>query len=206
VSAYPYPPDEFDARADSGAPIGVHRARPTRWSRIWPFVVIGLATVAVVATLLLMTTRYGGSSGPALVGGGDGVATTALPTEVEQTVVDTEQAVAEANLNAHVIVLNDRAPNGEAGRGRDALVAEGFTTVEAETATGPTEHEFTTILYRPGYDTTARAVAAVLNVPIHHMLEEDMTTGDVVVVLRAPLAQAQDAEITPDTPDEATTE
>jgi len=197
VSAYPYPPDEFDARADSGAPIGVHRARPSRWSQIWPFVVIGLATLATALTLLMLNTRYGGDAGPAIVGGADGIAGTALPTEVPEAAVDTEAAVAEANLNAHVIVLNDRAPNGEAGRGRDALVGEGFTVVEAETATAPTEHEFTTVLFRPGYDSTARAVAAVLNVPVHHMLEDEAAPADVVVVLRSPIDAASEPAVEP---------
>lgn len=197
MSAYPYPPDEFDARADSGAPIGVHRARPTRWSQIWPFVVIGLAAVATALTLWMLTSRYGGDAGPALVGAGDGVVATTLPAEVPEAEVDTAAAVAAANLNAHVIVLNDRAPNGEAGRGRDALVGEGFTVVEAETATAPTEHEFTTVLFRPGYDATARAVAAVLNVPVHHMLEDEASPADVVVVLRSPIAAAQETPAEP---------
>lgn len=166
----------------------MHRARPTRWSLIWPYLAIALASIATIGTLLLVTQRYGGNNAPAVVVAESPVQAAPTPEEGATDYVDVSDDVLQgANLNAHVIVVNDRAPNGEAGRGQAALAAQGFTTVETETAAAPTETEATTILFRPGYEATGRAIAAVLHVPLHHMMEQELDIGDVLVVVRAPL-------------------
>ena len=42
MSDYQFPPDEFDAPAQPGQSVGIHRMRRSTWSRLWPYLVVVL--------------------------------------------------------------------------------------------------------------------------------------------------------------------
>ena len=42
MSDYEFPPDEYDAPAQPGQSVGIHRMRRSTWSRLWPYLVVVL--------------------------------------------------------------------------------------------------------------------------------------------------------------------
>lgn len=60
-SQYPYPPDEFDVRSPDEAPVGVHRAPRSRWSNVWPFLLVAVLAVAVAVAGVTFLSRDGGT-------------------------------------------------------------------------------------------------------------------------------------------------
>lgn len=161
---YPYEPDEFDAPAPAGAPVGVHRAPRSAWSRTWPFLMV----VVLAGALGVGAVAYVSNSEdpPVIASSDDGAATddgettdeptdaatetptdepTDEPTETEEpTEEPTEETVempgdpALADLTARVVVYNDITTGnaaGQAGAAQGVLVNEvGFGSVEAADA------------------------------------------------------------------------
>jgi hypothetical protein len=46
-SQYSFPPDEFDARRPDGSPVGVHREPRSRWSAVWPFLLVAVVFAGI---------------------------------------------------------------------------------------------------------------------------------------------------------------
>ena len=208
MSGYPYPPDEFDARLQ--APVAAHRARRSRWSRIWPYLLVAaiFSTVAIAGVLFLTSQ----TEDDYLTAPEDGV--TIIETAGEPTVTDTDTVatgnlnapgaggletddlnpaaalLANADLTAYVRVINDRGPAGEAARGQATLEAEGFTNVSAETFPGVSGVETNTVWYAEGNRDTAEAVAAVLGIDETEITQQVLRSGDVLVVIRGPFELA----------------
>ncbi|WP_162616442.1 LytR C-terminal domain-containing protein [Xylanimonas allomyrinae] len=219
---YPFPPDEFDVRGPDDAPVGVHRAPRTRWSSVWPFLLVAVLAVGLAVGGVLYLSRDPGTGdvadgttqGPSQDDGAPADDTTAdpggeatdpaspageEPTDGEQgddatpgattdPASDVTALLQAADTGALVRVLNDGGPAGEAGRGRDALAAKGFTNLEATNypagGSGVTE---TTIWYAANRGDTAAAVAAILGVPSDHVVQQTVRSGDVVVVVKSAL-------------------
>nr|WP_241744275.1 LytR C-terminal domain-containing protein [Cellulosimicrobium arenosum] len=79
--------------------------------------------------------------------------------------------------------MNDGGPSGEAGAGKDALDAEGFTNVTAEDFPGDSGVGGNTIWYAENRAETAAAVAAILGIPAERVSQEALRSGDLMVVL-----------------------
>jgi hypothetical protein len=62
-SHYPYPPDEFDVRGPDDAPVGVHRAPRSKWSSVWPFLLVAVVAVAVAVAGVTFLSRDSGTAG-----------------------------------------------------------------------------------------------------------------------------------------------
>ncbi|ACZ31948.1 hypothetical protein Xcel_2942 [Xylanimonas cellulosilytica DSM 15894] len=219
-SQYPYPPDEFDVRGPDDAPVGVHRAPRTRWSSLWPFLLVAVVAVAVAVGGVMFLSRDTGTADDAnepdttvtepVDGAGDGEepADGEVDGEVPadgETPADGEEPDGEspadggadlaalleaANLGAHVRVLNDSGISGEAGRGKEALEAHGFTQVEAGNLESGTSPEATSVWYTADRADTAAAVAAALGIPAENVTEQPIRTGDVVVIVKSALTPA----------------
>ena len=210
-SQYPYPPDEFDA-AGKDAPVGVHRVPRTLWSQVWPFLAVAAVAIVIAVAGVMFLGRDTGTpettpppeateppfidptdapadgTGNGPVTGDGGGEFEPIPTEAppHDPVLD---FVAQAQLNAHIRILNDSGIQGEAARGVEALQGRGFTNVEAGNNTG-TSPATTVVWYRQGFRPTAMAVAASLGLPGESVSQVDIRTGDVAVIVRSALTPA----------------
>lgn len=209
-SQYPYPPDEFDVRGPDDAPVGVHRAPRTTWSSLWPFLLVAVVAVAVAFGGVMYLARdnstaddAGGTPDTTATAPADG--TSEPPAEGEapaegESPAETPAApetpagpdlatlLGAANLDAAVRVLNADGPQGEARRGKEALEAQHFTTVEAaDWPAGQTAPDVTTVWYREGKSDTAAAVAAALGVPAENVSQQNISNGDVLVIIKSAL-------------------
>lgn len=200
MADYPYPPDEFDEYDLRPTPVGVHRAPASMWSRIWPFLlVIALcATVAVVGVWLLIRPHTGSdvadpaASPAATEPVTDPAATTEPeaepePGEGEPEPGSLEALLAAANLGAHIRVLNDTGPSGEAARGTAALQSHGFTEVVATNYQGDSGLAASSVWYQGDNRDTALAVARIVGVPEERVTEHSLPQGDINVIIRNPL-------------------
>ncbi len=196
-----YPEDEFDAEPAQDAPVGVHRAPRSWWSRWWPFVAVVVAVPALTVGFVLWASSWDGR----LPFGDDETSPAAAAPETsaapEETAADPEAPVEEApveeapveetpveeappapDLAASVRVLNASGITGlAAGAGAD-LEDAGFTAVETGNgnAGGSTA---TTVFYgTPELAATAQQVATTLGVA--NVVESaDVAPGGVVVLL-----------------------
>ncbi len=211
-SRYPYAPDEFDAPAPQGAPVGVHRTPRSGWSKTWPFLLVAVvfAGLAVGGVTLLS----GGSeeappqaqSTESAADDGEAPAeeTTEPPAETEEPPAeeeapaeetpeapDVDALLAAADPGAYVRVLNASGLTGMAATGKDALDARGFTQVEAADYEGsPDDVAVTTVWYGENRAETAAAVAAVLGIPEENVSQQPLRSGDVVVIIKSELTPA----------------
>ncbi|WP_069387809.1 LytR C-terminal domain-containing protein [Cellulosimicrobium cellulans] len=210
-SRYPYAPDEFDAPAPQGAPVGVHRTPRSGWSKTWPFLLVAVVFAGLA---------YGGVT---LLSGGSEEAppqaqstepaaeetqapaeeTTEPPVETEAPLApeeptteetpaapDIEGLMAVADPSAYVRVLNDGGPTGAAGSGKEALDARGFTNVEADDYPGDSGATGNVIWYTANRADTAAAIAAILGIPAEQVSEQALRSGDVMVVLTTEVTPA----------------
>ena len=201
-SEYPYPPDEFDHYELRPTPVGVHRAPISIWSRLWPFLLVMAlcATVAAVAVTVFLRTHDDAATPPggtAVTEPTDDGATSPEPGEGEgegelegepDPELETREALlANANLGAHVRVLNDTGPSGEAARGTAALQAAGFTAAEAANYPGDSGLAASSVWYTGDYRDTALAVAYLLGIPEDRVTEHSIPQGNVNVIIRSAL-------------------
>jgi len=211
-SRYPYAPDEFDAPAPQGAPVGVHRSPRSRWSKTWPFLLVAVVFAGLA---------YGGVS--LLSGGGEATpqaqstepaaeespttseepseepAETEEPTDTESEepaddespeAPDIDALLEVADPSAFVRVLNDGGPSGSAGAGKEALDGRGFTNVTAEDFPGDSGASGNVVWYTENRSDTAAAVAAILGIPAEQVTQETLRSGDVMVVITTELTPA----------------
>ncbi|WP_425956015.1 LytR C-terminal domain-containing protein [Xylanimonas sp. McL0601] len=216
-SQYPYPPDEFDVRGPDDAPVGVHRAPRSRWSSVWPFLLVAIVAVAVAVAGVTFLSRDTGTAGGAATtaqsqptggasadatdpaAGGDDAAASEPPAAETPAADDGSKAaaapdvaalVAAANTGAQIRVLNDSGINGEAKKGTDALAAQGFTNAAAETFSGSSSPDVTSVWYAADRSDTAAAVAAILGIPAENVSQQTLAKGDVVVIIKSALTPA----------------
>ncbi|AEG45315.1 LytR C-terminal domain-containing protein [Isoptericola variabilis] len=157
-SQYPYPPDEFDARRPEGAPVGVHREPRSRWSAVWPFLLVAVVFAGIaVGVVSYLSDDRGGDTPPAAsstedAAGGDGEDTgeetgaegepseepSAEPTDTATeeppaeglSEEDVAALLAQASLTAPIVVQN---ASPQAGATVDGLAG---STAELLTAQG----------------------------------------------------------------------
>lgn len=202
---YPYPEDEFDAAPAADAPVGVHRAPRSWWSRWWPFVAVVVLVPAITVGLVLWASRDGelpsiGGSGSAPSAsapeepaaspeateppGDDAPAADDETPEAPPAPEQTEEPAPpqpEADLSVPVQVLNAARVTGLARGAADDLESAGFTSVTAGngSASGATK---TTVFYGTAdLAPTAQRVAEALGVTT--VVESSKVAGDGVTVV-----------------------
>lgn len=125
-------------------------------------------------------------------GSGDGESTEEPSEEPSEEATDVAALLEAADTSAYVRVLNDGGPSGEAGRGSDALGAQGFTNAVADNYPTDDSGQTTNVVwYTEGRAETAAAVAAVLGVPAEETSEQALSDGDVIVVIKQELDIAE---------------
>ncbi|MBD5786658.1 LytR C-terminal domain-containing protein [Cellulosimicrobium terreum] len=215
-SRYPYAPDEFDAPAPQGAPVGVHRTPRGGWSKTWPFLLVAVIFAGVAYGGFALFLDGSSEAPPQAQSTEPSVEEPAAPTdEATEEPAETDEPTGEeseptdeeseetedatdiaallevADTGAYVRVLNASGIGGEAGKGRDALTGEGFTQVEAADYDGsPDDVSGTTVWYAADRSDTAAAVAAILGVPAENVSQQPLRTGDVVVIVKSELTPA----------------
>ncbi|WP_251150167.1 LytR C-terminal domain-containing protein [Cellulosimicrobium sp. Marseille-Q4280] len=211
-SRYPYAPDEFDAPAPQGAPVGVHRSPRTRWSKTWPFLLVAVVFAGLAYGGFTLLSDGNGEAPPQAESTdpagestetpGDGE--TEAPAETEEPPAETEEPPVEetpaapdidglmavADPSALVRVMNDGGPTGSAGTGKDALDGRGFTNTTAEDFPGESGATGNVVWYTENRSDTAAAVAAILGIPAEQVTQETLRSGDVMVVITTELTPA----------------
>lgn len=162
-SSYPYAPDQFDEEAAAASYHGAHRAEEPFWRQNLVYlIIIGVAALVLLGLLLVIGGLRGGSddraadptSSPAQSaavsdGGGDGGGEASTSPEAPAATVDKATPV---------LVVNAAGTNGLAGAWRDALSADGWTSIDLETADAPQEQAV--VFYRdPADAASAQALA-----------------------------------------------
>lgn len=196
--SYPYPEDEFDAEPASDAPVGVHRAPRTWWSRWWPFVAVLVVVPVVTVSAVLWASSQNGGSGNDQADDPTVQQTTQAADdtgEVDPGTDDTgaddgtdpaEDATAEPETPDYatpVQVLNAARVNQLAATTAAKLEAAGFTQVEPGNGDA-TAASVTTVFYASAdLATTARAVADVLGITEVVESAQQSPTGITVLLL-----------------------
>ncbi len=211
-SQYPFPPDEFDARRPEGAPVGVHRRPRSRWSSVWPFLLVAVvfSGIAIGIVSYLSDDRApsdpppaassqeaaGGEedgSGEEASGEGDGAGEepSAEPTEPEAseepaeelTEEDVAALVAQADLTAPISVENAAGITGLAGETAGLLEGAGFSNVATTNFSGEAPSD-STVRYVGDRAETSAAVAAVLGIPQSNVEQVDsLPQGEVAAIM-----------------------
>ncbi|MGO1202200.1 LytR C-terminal domain-containing protein [Cellulosimicrobium funkei] len=210
-SRYPYAPDEFDAPAPQGAPVGVHRTPRSGWSKTWPFLLVAVVFAGLAYGGVALLSDNGATDDPPQAQSTEPPpAETEEPPAAEEPPATEEPPAAEeppateetpetpdlatlmaaADQSAYVRVLNDSGIGGEAAKGKDALDAQGFSnTVATDYTNGPAPVDVTTVWYVPERSDTAAAVAATLGIPAENVVQVDsLREGDVAVIIKSELA------------------
>ncbi|MFB7888809.1 LytR C-terminal domain-containing protein [Cellulosimicrobium cellulans] len=210
-SRYPYAPDEFDAPAQQGAPVGVHRTPRSGWSKTWPFLLVAVVFAGLAYGGVALLSDNGATENPPQAQSTEPAAeeteeppaeeteeppaeeeppaTEEPPVEETPAAPDLATLMAAADPSAYVRVLNDSGIGGEARKGKDALDAQGFSNTEAEDFPAESESpDVTTVWYVPDRSDTAAAVAATLGIPAENVVQVDaLNTGDVAVIIKSEL-------------------
>jgi len=192
-----YPEDEFDAEPAPDAPIGVHRAPRSWWSRWWPFVAVIVLVPAVTVGLVVWASSwdgrlpgFGDSSEPAAgapsepetsapAEGAEEPATEA-PVETEAPPV-VEEPAPTADLGADVRVLNASNRSGLAAGAQGDLEDAGFTAVTTGNGNAGGLQQSTVFYASADLAPTAQQVADELG--IANVVEDSGTAPEGVVVL-----------------------
>ncbi|MCG7287567.1 LytR C-terminal domain-containing protein [Cellulomonas sp. ACRRI] len=194
-----YPEDEFDAEPAPDAPIGVHRAPRSWWSRWWPFVAVVVLVPAVTVGLVVWASSWDGR----LPGFGDSTEPAAAAPETSAPAEGTEDPATEdpaaeqppateeppvveepaptADLTTAVRVLNASGRSGLAGGAASDLEDAGFTSVEAGNGNAGGLQQSTVFYASADLAPTAQQVADTLG--IANVVESAGTAPEGVVVL-----------------------
>lgn len=193
-----YPEDEFDAPPALDAPVGVHRAPRSWWSRWWPFVaVVVLVPVLTVGSVLWATSWDGlpsfsssddttddaaATQEPPADTGTEAAPEDEAPVESEEPPVETEAPPAPvADLAATVRVLNAANRSGLAASAQGDLEDAGFTSVTADNGNAGSLTASTVFYASADLAPTAQLVADTLG--ISAVVEDAGTAPEGVVVL-----------------------
>lgn len=199
---YPYPDDEFDAVDASVGPRGVHRAPLSRWSRLWPFLLVIVLFPALafgVVTYVFNWDGLGSDSdsgvsqdasqdvdGSVDDGAGD-EGTDAGATEgtdegaAEEPAVETPPVV-EADLSLPVEVLNAAKVSGLAAKAGAKLTAAGFTSVTPGNYTGAATTTSGVYYASEDQQPTAAEAAAALGITKVELSTTQAADGITVVL------------------------
>lgn len=192
TKGYRYPEDEFDAEPAQDAPIGVHRAPRTWWSRWWPFVAVLVLVPALTVGGVLWYSSRGGTLPGITTGGEPGAsapasepapsATTEAPGEAPAAPEETpETPEPTADLAATVRVLNAANISGLAAGAAEQLEGAGFTAVTTGNGNAGGGTTSTVFYATADQEVTARQVAATLGITA--VVQDADVAGDAVVVL-----------------------
>jgi hypothetical protein len=195
VVNYQFPRDEFDNYDARPTPVGVHRAPRSRWSRLWPFLLVAalFASVAVLGIWSLTREQtIEADPGPVATAepGENRENGTAEPTEPAEPGENGDgdgETPGDVNQAASIRVLNDTGPSGEAGRGRDRLTAAGFTNVVADNFPGDSGLTSSAVWFTGDNAQTAAAVAEALGIPGDRVIEHAVAQGEINVIVRGAL-------------------
>lgn len=194
---YPYPADEFDA-VSPDAPVGVHRAPRSAWSRWWPYLVVLLVVPVLAYGAVTMFLR----SGDLPVGGGASepqveqpgpeepgdAQDPAAPDDAASPQPEETTPPPEPVLTTPVEVLNGARVSGLAGRVADEVEGAGFTDVSADNATGALPAQSTVYVATEELRTTAELVASTTGVTAIEVDPARAPGGIVVVLVTDPSA------------------
>ncbi len=193
-----YPEDEFDAEPAPDAPIGVHRAPRSWWSRWWPFVAVVVLVPAVTVGLVAWASSWDGR----LPGFGDSTEPAAAapsepetsapaegteepaaepPAETEAPPVEEEEPAPTADLTTDVRVLNASNRSGLAASAASDLEDAGFTSVTPGNGNAGGLQQSTVFYASADLAPTAQQVADALG--IANVVEDAGTAPEGVVVL-----------------------
>lgn len=198
-----FPEDEFDAEPAPDAPIGVHRAPRSWWSRWWPFVAVVVLVPAVTVGLVAWASSwdgrlpgFGDSSEPAAAApSASGTTAPApetedpgaedpdaeAPAETEAPPVEEEEPAPTADLTTDVRVLNASGRSGLAAGAAGDLEDAGFTSVTTGNGNAGGLQQTTVFYASADLAPTAQQVADSLG--IANVVEDAGTAPEGVVVL-----------------------
>jgi hypothetical protein len=194
-SQYPYPPDEFDVRGPDDAPVGVHRAPRSGWSTAWPFLLVAVVCAGIAVGAVSLLSRDTGSPSVAA----EPETTQSAPSESSASpeaspeqppaaspeaspspsaTPDVAALVAAADTSAPIRIVNASTVlgtpvDGLAGKGAEALQAQGFANVSPTNPTSEDVPTVNTVLFVEGRSDTAAAVAAILGVDAANVQQVD---------------------------------
>lgn len=185
--SYPYPEDEFDAEPGVDAPVGVHRAPRTWWSRWWPFVAVIVLVPAVTIGAVLWASSWDGlgnkndqanveltddpvdtpadgTEQPADPAATEGATDGEQAPEAPEAPATEEPAAPAVNYGQPIDVLNAANRQGLAADVADRLGTAGFTSVTAGNGSASIA-DVTTVFYASAeLQPTAQAVADALGI------------------------------------------
>lgn len=197
-----FPEDEFDAEPVHDAPIGVHRAPRSWWSRWWPFVAVVVLVPLVTVGLVLWTSSWDGklpgfgddtapaaaaTSAPATTAPGEDAPAEEQPAEEEQPPA-TEEPAPTADLTTPVRVLNASGVSGLAAGAAEDLETAGFTSVSPGNGNAGGLAQTTVFYANADLAVTAQQVATTLGIANVVESADVASAGDVVVLLVADFA------------------
>lgn len=194
-----YPEDEFDAPPALDAPVGVHRAPRSWWSRWWPFVAVLVLVPSLTVGFVLWASSWDGdlpgfsssdqADDPVVEETPDATDTEAVPeeeapVETEAPPVEAEEPPAVADLATPVRVLNAANVSGLAGSAQGDLETAGFTAVEAGNGSAGGLTVSTVFYGSPELQVTAQQVADTLGITSVTESVDTAPEGVVVILLR----------------------
>ncbi|QZN86107.1 LytR C-terminal domain-containing protein [Cellulomonas sp. C5510] len=190
-----FPEDEFDAGPAMDAPIGVHRAPRSWWSRWWPFVAVIVVVPALTVSAVLWAASWDGTL-PVIGRGDDTNASAPPPSSPSASPDDTGAAPTEEtseeppadevpppapDLSVPVRVLNAANISGLAGGAAEQLEGAGFTDVTAGNGNAGGSTASTVFYANADLAVTAQQVAATLG--LTNVVESAEVADQGVVVL-----------------------
>jgi hypothetical protein len=193
-----FPEDEFDAEPAPDAPIGVHRAPRSWWSRWWPFVAVVVLVPAVTVGLVVWASSWDGrlpgfgdstepaaaapsSPGTSAPAEGTEDPATEPPAATEEPPAQEEEPAPTADLTTAVRVLNASNRSGLAAGAAADLEDGGFTSVTTGNGTAGGLQQTTVFYGSADLAPTAQQVADTLG--IANVVEDAGTAPEGVVVL-----------------------
>lgn len=129
MSDYDYPPDEFDQPPAAGQSVGIHRAPQSKWSKVWPYLVV----IIIFAALAYGVVSWFASQKPSSDTGSGPTSSSTQPAET------TDPESPEATENS-----DEPSADEPSAEETSAEPEESETTPEPE----PTEEETTAELNR----------------------------------------------------------
>jgi len=189
---YPYPADEFDDVDLDAGPRGVHRSPRSRWSRVWPFLLVLVLFPALAYGVVTYWTSDHGSTptaavtSPSASASGSAAATDPAAETPAETPASTapasEPPAATADKATPVIVFNATSRKGIAASGAAVLTADGWTSVTPKNYTGGALKTSTVLYASADLEPTARAAAAALKITTVTLAKAGAVVGLEIVL------------------------
>ena len=190
---YPYPADEFDEVEPVSGPRGVHRTLRSRWSRVWPFLIV----IIIFPALAYGAVTYWSGTGAGIGSGSQAGAGTAAATSgatAAQTPSDppaatpsdppaaTQAPSPTPDLTTPVVVFNSTSRSGLAAEAVKALKAAGWKSATPQNYPGGSLASSTVLFSAADLEASARAAAAVLGITTVGPAKAGAVTGLQIVL------------------------